>query len=97
MFWVATAPLSGGGHVNVSPKGGQYFGVIDEKLSWYMELTGSGCETLAHLHEKGNGRITIMLSAFQGAPKIVRFWGKGLCHDLLGLVPVVLTSSQAEP
>lgn len=77
MFWVATAPLSGSGHVNVSPKGGEYFGLIDEKTFWYMELTGSGCETLAHLYERGNGRITIMLCAFEGPPKIVRLWGKG--------------------
>lgn len=42
-----------------------------------MDLTGSGSETLAHLHEPGNGRITIMLNAFEGAPKIVRLWGHG--------------------
>ncbi len=77
MFWVATAPLSGQMHINVSPKGGDYFGLIDSKTFWYMELTGSGSETLAHLHERGNGRITIMLNAFDGPPKIVRLWGKG--------------------
>ncbi|KAH8896434.1 pyridoxamine phosphate oxidase family protein [Thozetella sp. PMI_491] len=77
MFWVATAPLSGKGHVNVSPKGGQHFGLVGNNIFWYLELTGSGCETLAHLHEKGNGRITIMLNAFEGAPKIIRIWGKG--------------------
>ncbi|RMZ86894.1 hypothetical protein DV736_g5883, partial [Chaetothyriales sp. CBS 134916] len=77
MFWVATAPLSGQMHINVSPKGGDYFGVVDSRTFWYMELTGSGCETLAHLYEPGNGRITIMLSAFDGPPKIVRLWGKG--------------------
>lgn len=77
MFWVATAPLSGSGHINVSPKGGEYFGVIDERTFWYMELTGSGSETLAHLYERGNGRITIMFNAFDGPPRIVRLWGKG--------------------
>lgn len=77
VFWVASAPLSGAGHVNVSPKGGEYFGVIDEQTFWYQDLTGSGNETLAHLHEPGNGRITIMFNAFEGAPKIVRLWGKG--------------------
>ena len=77
VFWVATAPLSGNGHVNVSPKGGQYFGVKDEKTFWYMDLTGSGNETISHLHEPGNGRITIQLNAFEGGPKIVRLWGKG--------------------
>lgn len=42
-----------------------------------MDLTGSGSETLAHLHEPGNGRITVMFNAFEGAPKIVRLWGYG--------------------
>ncbi|KAJ9161788.1 Pyridoxamine phosphate oxidase [Coniochaeta hoffmannii] len=77
MFWVATAPLSGSGHVNVSPKGGEYFGIIDARTFWYMELTGSGSETLAHLYEPGNGRITVMFSAFNGPPRIVRIFGKG--------------------
>jgi hypothetical protein len=85
MFWVATAPLSGKMHINVSPKGGEYFGVVDSKTFWYMELTGSGIETIAHLHEPGNGRITIMLNAFDGPPKIVRLWGKGECAETLGM------------
>jgi hypothetical protein len=76
VFWVATAPLSKAGHINVSPKGGQYFGVIDEKTFWYHDLSGSGNETISHLYE--NGRITIMLNAFEGAPKIVRLWGYGM-------------------
>lgn len=78
VFWVATAPLSGAGHVNVSPKGGEYFGVIDEKTFWYMDLTGSGNETISHLLEPGNGRITIQLNAFEGPPKIVRLFGHGI-------------------
>lgn len=78
MFWVATAPLAGSGHVNVSPKGGEYFGIVDNKTFWYMELTGSGSETLAHLYERGNGRITVMFNAFDGPPRIVRLWGKGV-------------------
>ncbi|KAH8910339.1 hypothetical protein BR93DRAFT_474567 [Coniochaeta sp. PMI_546] len=77
MFWVATAPLSGSGHVNVSPKGGEYFGLIGNRTFWYMELTGSGSETLAHLYEPGNGRITVMFNAFDGPPRIVRVFGKG--------------------
>lgn len=77
VFWVASAPLFGNGHVNVSPKGGEYFGVIDEKTFWYQDLSGSGNETISHLHEPGNGRITIMFNAFDGPPKIVRLWGKG--------------------
>ncbi|RKU44149.1 hypothetical protein DL546_005293 [Coniochaeta pulveracea] len=77
MFWVATAPLAASGHVNVSPKGGEYFGIIDNQTFWYMELTGSGSETLAHLYERGNGRITVMFNSFEGPPNIVRLWGKG--------------------
>lgn len=76
VFWVSTAPLKGG-HVNVSPKGGQYFGIIDERTFWYHDLSGSGNETISHLTEPKNGRITIMFNAFSGAPKIVRLWGHG--------------------
>lgn len=61
---VGTAPLSGKGHINISPKGGQKFGVIDERTFWYMDMTGSGVETHAHLHEPGNGRICVMVSFF---------------------------------
>lgn len=82
MFWVATAPLSGAGHVNLSPKGGEYFGVVDSKTFWYMELTGSGAETLAHLYEAGNGRITVMFNAFEGPPKIARLFGHGVLSVL---------------
>jgi hypothetical protein len=77
LFYVGTAPLSELGHVNISPKGGQYFGILSPKLFWYLDLTGSGSETLAHLHEEGNGRITVMFNAFDGPPRIVRLWGKG--------------------
>jgi hypothetical protein len=78
VIWIASAPLAADGHVNVSPKGGPYFGIVDEKTFWYMDLTGSGVETLSHLHEPGNGRITVLLNAFEGPPKIVRLWGKGV-------------------
>ncbi|KAL2258176.1 hypothetical protein VTK26DRAFT_8623 [Humicola hyalothermophila] len=77
MFWVATAPLSGSGHVNVSPKGGPYFGLLDNKTFWYMDLSGSGVETISHLYEPGNGRITVMFSAFVGPPRIARLFGHG--------------------
>jgi hypothetical protein len=77
VIWIASAPLSAKGHVNVSPKGGQYFGIVDDKTFWYMDLTGSGVETLSHLQEPGNGRITVLLNAFEGPPKIVRLWGNG--------------------
>ena len=126
VFWIASAPLAGDGHVNVSPKGisdkgGPFFGVIKEttrngngngevvdvvkdgneerdehgkkaadtstsdsiviRKFWYMDLTGSGIETTSHLHEPGNGRITVMFNAFEGPPRILRIFGKGmLCH-----------------
>ncbi|KAK3938314.1 hypothetical protein QBC46DRAFT_390547 [Diplogelasinospora grovesii] len=77
MFWVSTAPLSASGHVNVSPKGGLYFGILDDHTFWYMDLTGSGNETISHLYEPNNGRITVMFSAFEGPPRIVRLFGHG--------------------
>jgi len=121
VFWIASAPLAGDGHVNVSPKGisdkgGPFFGVIKETITntkdgkivlavpavptivknrreqeqaddtsnnivirkfWYMDLTGSGIETTSHLHELGNGRITVMFNAFEGPPRILRIFGKG--------------------
>ena len=77
MLWVGTAPLSGDGHINISPKGGQSFGILNERSFWYMDLSGSGVETHAHLHEPGNGRICVMFMAFDGPPKIVRIWGDG--------------------
>lgn len=77
IFFVSTAPLSGQGHVNVSPKGGKYFGVLDRKTFWYHELTGSGNETVSHIYEPGNNRVTIMLNAFEGPPRIMRLFGHG--------------------
>ncbi|RWA08725.1 hypothetical protein EKO27_g6382 [Xylaria grammica] len=78
VFWVSTAPLSKHGHVNVSPKkGGDCFGVPDTRTFWYMDMTGSGNETISHLLEPGNGRITILFNAFEGPPRILRLWGKG--------------------
>lgn len=74
MFFVATAPGEGG-HVNVSPKGLDTFRVVDERTVAYLDLTGSGAETIAHLRD--NGRITLMFCAFQGRPRIVRFSGRG--------------------
>ena len=76
-FWVASAPLTGDGHVNISPKGGPYFGIPDDHTFWFLDLSGSGNETIAHIYEPGNGRVTIMFNAFDGPPEIVRFWGKG--------------------
>ena len=75
VFFVATAPLSAGGHVNLSPKGGDTFRVIDPGTVAYLDLTGSGVETVAHLRE--NGRIAFMFCAFEGPPRIVRLYGRG--------------------
>lgn len=76
LFFIATAPLAATGHVNVSPKGmADTFAVVDEHTVAYLDLTGSGSETVAHLRE--NGRITVMFCAFDGAPNIVRLHGVG--------------------
>ncbi|WP_327357397.1 pyridoxamine 5'-phosphate oxidase family protein [Streptomyces sp. NBC_01304] len=76
MFFTATAPLSGDGTVNLSPKGlTGSFAVIDELSVAYLDFAGSNAETIAHLRE--NGRITLMWCAFQGPPNIVRVHGRG--------------------
>ena len=75
MFFVATAPLSEDGHVNLSPKGMDTFRVLSPLRVAYLDLTGSGNETSAHLLE--NGRITFMWCAFSGPPNIVRLYGNG--------------------
>jgi hypothetical protein len=76
MFFVGTAPLAGDGHVNVSPKGPiGTLSVLDDHTVAYLDLVGSGAETVAHLRE--NGRIVVMLCAFQGPPRIVRLHGRG--------------------
>lgn len=75
VFFVATAPLSAQSHVNLSPKGLDSFAVLDGRTVAYLDLTGSGVETIAHLRE--NGRITLLFCAFEGPPKIVRLYGRG--------------------
>jgi len=75
MFFVATAPAGASGHVNLSPKGHDTLRVLDSKHVAYLDLTGSGAETIAHLRE--NGRITFMFCAFAGPPKILRLYGRG--------------------
>jgi hypothetical protein len=75
VFFVATAPAGAGGHVNCSPKGLDSLRILGPATVAYVDYTGSGAETIAHLRE--NGRIVIMLCAFQGPPKIVRFHGRG--------------------
>ncbi|MDN3022305.1 pyridoxamine 5'-phosphate oxidase family protein [Streptomyces sp. S.PB5] len=76
LFFTATAPLSGDGTVNLSPKGLKgSFAVLDELTFAYLDFAGSNAETVAHLRE--NGRITLMWCAFQGPPNIVRVHGRG--------------------
>ena len=74
LFFVATAPNQGG-RVNLSPKGLDSFRVLGPNRVAYLDLTGSGAETIAHVRE--NGRITFMFCAFEGKPNIVRFYGTG--------------------
>lgn len=75
IFYVATAPLAAEGLLNCSPKGMETFRVLGPREVAYLDLTGSGIETVAHLRE--NGRIVFMFCAFQGPPKIVRLHGTG--------------------
>ena len=76
LFFVGTAPRADDGHVNVSPKGpGGTLRVLDERTVAYLDVTGSGAETIAHLRE--NGRIVVMFCAFDGPPKILRLHGRG--------------------
>ena len=75
MFFVATAPGATDGHINLSPKGlDGTFAVLDERTVAYLDLTGSGIETLAH--SKSDGRICLLFCAFEGAPKILRLYGQ---------------------
>lgn len=75
VFFVATAPDDPDGFVNCSPKGLDTFRVLDDRTVAYLDLTGSGIETVAHLRD--NGRITLMFCAFTGRPDIVRLYGRG--------------------
>lgn len=75
LFFVATAPLAGDGHVNLSPRGHNCLSILSPRRLAWVDLTGSGVETIAHLRE--NGRITLMWSAFTGRPRIVRVHGRG--------------------
>jgi hypothetical protein len=80
VFFVATAPCldpdGNGGHVNLSPKGYRdTIAVLDGRTIAYLDLTGSGAETIAHLRQ--NGRITLMFCSFDRQPKILRIFGRG--------------------
>lgn len=76
MFFVGSAPLAEDGHVNISPKGPiGTLHVLDERTVAYLDVVGSGAETIAHVRE--NGRLVIMLCAFSGPPRILRLHGSG--------------------
>jgi hypothetical protein len=75
LFFVSTAPLAGDGLINCSPKGLDGFRVLDSNRIGYVDVGGSGIETVAHIKE--NGRIVIMMCAFAGPPMIYRFYGRG--------------------
>lgn len=75
MYFVGTAPLASDGHINCSPKGLDSLVILGPNSAAYLDLTGSGAETIAHLRE--NGRIVVMFCAFEGAAKIVRLYGVG--------------------
>ena len=75
IFFVASAPNGPGGHVNLSPKGMNTFRLLSPTRVAYLDLTGSGNETAAHLLQ--NGRITFMFCAFEGKPMILRLFGRG--------------------
>jgi hypothetical protein len=80
MFFVATAPSGDSGHVNVSPKGYDTLRVLAADRVAYLDLTGSGVETIAHVRE--NGRVTLMACAFSGNPRISRIYGQGTVHPV---------------
>ena len=75
VFFVGSAPLSGEGHINLSPKGLDSFRILSPNRVAYVDMVGSGNETSAHLLE--NGRITFMFCAFEGPPNILRLYGTG--------------------
>jgi hypothetical protein len=75
VFFVGSAPLDAGGHVNLSPKGLDTFRILGPSTVAYVDFNGSGVETIAHLKE--NGRIVLMFCAFQGPPNIFRLYGHG--------------------
>jgi hypothetical protein len=75
IFFTATAAADG--RINLSPKGQDSFRVIDPKTCAFLNLTGSGNETDAHL--KRDGRITVMFNSFDKKPLILRIYGRGRC------------------
>ena len=80
VFFVATAPADPSTHVNLSPRGLDTFRVLGPLRVAWLDLTGSGVETIAHL--RADGRITLLFCAFEGAPGLVRLHGRGRVHEL---------------
>ncbi|WP_229053910.1 pyridoxamine 5'-phosphate oxidase family protein [Aeromicrobium sp. Leaf350] len=78
MWFVATAPLAADGHVNMSPRGHDAFVVLGERRVGWVDYTGSGVETIAHVRE--NARVCLMFSSFGQRPRIVRLHGHGFVH-----------------
>ena len=78
MWFVATAPLAGDGHINLSPRGHDSFAILDPHRVAWVDYTGSGIETISHLRE--NGRICLMFCSFTSRPRIVRLHGHGAVH-----------------
>ncbi len=75
MFFVASAPRSDDGLINVSPKGLDTLRILDSKTIAYLDLTGSGVESIAHIKE--NGRFVMMFCSFDKKPLILRLHGRG--------------------
>lgn len=75
VWFVATAPLAADGHVNVSPRGHDSLSVLGARRVAWVDYTGSGVETIAHLRE--NGRVCLMFASFGRRPRIVRLHGRG--------------------
>jgi hypothetical protein len=75
LWFVGTAPLSVEGHINVSPRGHDTFSVLGPHRVAWVDYTGSGIETIAHVRE--NGRICLMFCSYDSKPRIVRLHGHG--------------------
>ena len=75
VWFLATAPLAPDGRINVSPRGHDSFSILGPHRVGWVDYTGSGVETIAHLRE--NGRICVMFASFDHRPRIVRLHGHG--------------------
>ena len=97
VFFVATAPPIADGRINLSPKGMDTLRVLADDTIAYLDLTGSGNETAAHIRHDPNARVTVMFCSFDEKAKIVRLYGRGSVvretdpawHDLIGRFPAL--------